>query len=192
MVRCWRSLSAAMMLLPATALASAPSQQIEVVGVRSALTSGERIGAKRTGQLCLPAGSTLWGDAAPDWSAIGDAVAAGLRARGLDSISSATAADEPPPATPRRRLSVIVLTAHIDACVPQYGLVRLVGGRKKLKVSGTLSLRWRLADPSGGAPAIEREATRVIDANNARTLPDAVSEAIVAAVPAAVANELAR
>ena len=166
------------------------SEQIEIVTVRSVLTAAEKIGARRTGQLCLPAGSTLWSDAAPDWAGVADAVASAMRSRDLNTTTSAAGDDGPPPAVPRRRLSIVISAAHLDACVPQHGLVRLVGGRRKLKVSGTITVRWRLTDPTGEMPVTERETMPILSASDAHSLPDAVTQIIAETVSASVAETL--
>ena len=172
-----------MFLIALTMVAAQPGElaglPLSVVPVRTELDADDRIGARRTGLLCAPAGATRWRDAAFEPLAAADAVATSLQARGIDAATVEDAADRPATRPARRRLTVVVTAAHVDACVPQHGLVRLVGGRRQLKASGSITLHWRVADPVGGASTIEGDAKAVLADDTAETLSKAVLQAIV-------------
>lgn len=173
---------AALVAKPST-LGDAGRAVYVVAPVRSAVANDERIGARRTGQLCLPAGSTRWSDVSLDPVGVAEAVASALTDRGLRALTNDDLAGEPlPGGSARQRLTITVTFAHIDTCVPQHGLVRLVGGRGKLKASGSLKVRWRVVDVTSGQPPREREIEQALDAGEGQPLSRLVQTAIVRAV----------
>lgn len=183
-------------LLPIAALASTAvsaaadgprALPIEVMNLRSSIEPSEVVGARRTGRLCGPAGSTRWSDAAPEPTRLADKVVERLRADGHEAMTTEEADDLPEQAARRRRLTLTVSAARIDACVPQHGLVRLVGGRRSLKVQGTVTVHWRLSTAGEGlGTPMQGDLVATIREDDAVSIAQAVTLAIATAVAPAV------
>lgn len=177
-------------LAPGWAAAQPGGAALLVDPLRNELSGADRIGAKRTGVLCAPAGALLWSDVAPDRVAVAERVATALSGAGYIATLSTDAPSSSGPAIPAaRRVTITVTGADIDACVPQHGWFRMMGGRKSLKARGSIALRWRVTG-SGRAKALERELVEQLDEKTpAKSLPAAVETAILASA-GKIATEL--
>lgn len=166
-------------------VAAAPGGQADsdytyaVAPVRSALAADERVGARRTGRLCLPAGAIKWSDAKPDPQASAEAIATALTERGVRALTTDDLIGERVIGLRVRRLTITVVAARIDACVPQHGLARMIGGRSRLKATGSVKLRLRLVTPDAEPVVEEHDAEETLKAEDGSTLGALVSAALV-------------
>lgn len=179
---------AALLILLATAFDASPRAPLVVAPVRSDLDGSVRIGGRRTGVLCGPAGSTRWRDAAPDAARAADALAAALRAQGRDAVTADEVQDMR--LDPRWRLVVRITSARLDACVPQGGLARLVGGRRTLKANGTVTVHWQLIDRGDASRTTEGDATATVDDRASSSLAQMTEHALTMAVTQALPTTL--
>lgn len=132
--------------------------------LRSELALETRLGSKRTGVLCVPAGSVVWADAAPDPTRGAAAIVSALNAAGLSARLTEETIDL---GGSWRRLTATIVAVRLDACVPQQGLLRALGGRKKLKAGGTVTVRWRIAEPGAANATVEWESVEPVAATTA-------------------------
>lgn len=163
-----------------TAAAQTGAAVVMVDPLRSDLSSDDRIGAKRTGVLCAPAGAVLWSEAAPDRAAMAERVVTTLNGVGVAAVMSGESPSSPVATlAPARRLTVTIAGADIDACVPQHGWFRMMGGRKTLKAQGSVKLRWRV-NSAGQANGWEREFVEELDRKEpVKSLPGAIEAAVI-------------
>lgn len=110
------------------------------------IKSGEGVGAKRSGSLCLPAGGLVWREVKPDADEIITALVGRLRASGLDvrrqddSVDLGTVA-------PAVLVTGELLAIKVNACVPPGGLGRLLNRSTTVKGGGSIHVRWSVQTP---------------------------------------------
>lgn len=105
------------------------------------LRAGDSVGPKRSGSLCLPAGSIAWRDAKPDDGEARAALAAGLRAGGLAVVDP----DNPfgDAASADRVIRTRVRGIRLSACGPPGGLGRLMNRSYAIHGDGLIAVEWR-------------------------------------------------
>ncbi len=113
--------------------------------VRSDIKDADRVGRKTTGLICGPDGAITWREVRPEPAAATIVTARALRAAGMDVFVPADDLPDITVAAPIRILGSIV-AAHIDACVPQHGLIGALGGRQTLKANGSITILWRIVE----------------------------------------------
>lgn len=129
----------------------------------------DAIGPRRSGTLCLPAGSIDWREARPDPADIRAAFAAGLRAGGLVIADFGNPFGEVGRGADRA-IRVELRGVRLSACVPPGGWGRLFNHSHQVKGDGLVAVAWRVytrveaAPVSIGAACVafvfrEREAT---------------------------------
>ncbi len=133
-------LFAASMLL-AAASDSPPSFTIaQIVAVPK---SGTIIGARRSGLLCTPAGRVYWRDVAPAEDHLKRNLAVAMTSAGMTTkVPSADDFDRE--VRTRYRITVTILRAEVNVCVPWRGL--RVGAQRRAKATGRLVTLWRVFD----------------------------------------------
>ncbi|WP_425230281.1 hypothetical protein [Sphingomonas sp.] len=111
------------------------------------------VGPRRSGSLCLPAGSIAWREARPEPREAREAFAAGLRAGGL------TVADTGNPFAEGGRGADRAIRAglrgvRLSACVPPGGLGRLLNHSHAVKGDGLVAMSWRVYARDQDAPVV--------------------------------------
>lgn len=132
-----------------------------IASVTLDLRNGDGVGPKRSGSLCLPAGSIAWREARPDEAESRDALAQGLRAGGLaiadpgnpfgDGGGGGSAGAD-------RAVRVALQGVRLSACVPPGGLGRVLNHSHAIKGDGVIAVGWQAfargqAGPTGGGEA---------------------------------------
>ena len=141
----------------AQAQAGAPAGRLDsgrlytVAPVTFDLRAEETVGAKRSGSLCLPAGSIRWRDAKPDGADAREAVALAARGAGL-SVGAADNPFDQGVTGVDRAIRVRMRGLHLTACVPAGGLGRLVRRSMLVKGDGLIALEWRIYARNQDAP----------------------------------------
>ena len=172
------SASSAALIAATPVAAQVPPSAYVVLPLRSEIANTERVGPKKTGVFCGPAGSVTWAEAAPEPLSTARDVAAALSAAGLPARELDQLGETVPAMS--SRLAVTVMAARIEACVPSRGMFRLAGGRRKLKAEGFLTLRWRVAAEPGRAAWVREVTQALAPADPTNDLPSLVRTTIVA------------
>lgn len=116
-----------------------PQTKFELFEMRRAIAPADRVGARKAGLLCLPAGALRWSDIDPGSDAINRAVARGFSTGGVRDPFTV-------PSSATFKVSGEIVGVDVSACLAETGLKRKLGGRKTSKVSGAISVRWRVFD----------------------------------------------
>lgn len=170
----------ALALAVAVAAAPPPAQR-GVYSVRFALPGGARIGNKRSGALCLPAGSWRMGDFRQDESGFARAIEAALRAAGRPVRRSSDPEFGVQAPTTEWRLSAEVTALVLNSCTAWGPTRRMIGDSGRLRGAGTITVRWRLYATAARAVVREGETTARFDLTpEVRDLSDAIEQGLVA------------
>lgn len=127
----------------ATPAMAAPPPRFTASEVEYKLTAETRIGAKRSGLLCMPAGKLLWKEAAPAAGALKAIIAAEAHAAGLDIMIPSDDDFSDAVRTPYR-ITVTVERVMMNACFPWQGI--RVGKQARLAAAGSSGVVWRIFD----------------------------------------------
>lgn len=146
--------------VPAATGAPAASDEARsktVFGVTSVsfdIAAGDRVGVRRSGSFCLPAGTIGWRDAKPDMNDARETIASASRDAGV----AVRAPDNPfgqGASGVDRAIVVRVKAVHLSACVPPGGLGRLLNRSRVVRGSGQIAVAWRVFGREQDAPMVE-------------------------------------
>lgn len=156
----FRSTAAIAALITATPATPTGAPRFTVSEVEYKLTADTRIGAKRSGLLCLPAGRLLWKEAAPPARALKGMIVAEARVAGLDVVIPSDDDFSDAVRTPYR-IKATVERVAMNACIPWRGI--RVGEQARLKVAGGIETVWRIFDQRRRALALKILMCRNVD-----------------------------
>ncbi|WP_156442739.1 hypothetical protein [Sphingomonas sp. CCH9-E2] len=109
------------------------------------MSHDQKIGKKKSGLMCLPAGSWYWKDVGFDAEAEANGIIETLR---LQRISVQQGAEFGADASSSElRLRASILNFSMDGCVP-WALTRGLGGGKPFRGAGSIEVRWELYSAS--------------------------------------------
>ncbi|WP_174279767.1 hypothetical protein [Sphingomonas bacterium] len=111
------------------------------------------IGPKRSGSLCLPAGSIAWREARPDPADAREAFATGLRVGGIGAGDTGNPFSESGRGA-TRAIRASLRGVRLSACVPPGGLGRLLNRGQSVKGDGVMAVTWRVYARSQDAPIL--------------------------------------
>lgn len=112
-----------------------------IVRVKVDLVTGQKIGRKRAGLVCLPFGSVVWGkDAAPGEAKMIDVVAQGFEQAGLSVPSRDAELFGQAPASTPFLIAGVIKRATFHTCLPGFG----IGDRSSIKGDGQLEIEWKV------------------------------------------------
>ncbi len=123
----------------------ASGKGIGILPLRSSLDQDQKIGKKKTGLLCVPAGSWYWKDVGFEPGAHDQGIIETLRARGVSVQKGAEFGVGA--SSSELHLRASVLSFSMDACVP-WALTRRVAGGNPFRGSGSIQVRWELYSKS--------------------------------------------
>lgn len=129
------------LLLVAAAASPAAAPVWRVAPVVLPLPAGAAIGPKRSGTLCLPAGSIHWREAKPEEGEARAALAEGLRAGGLVTADPGNPFGDGGEAD--RAVRVALHGVRLSACVPPDGLGRVLNRSRAIKGDGVIAVGWQ-------------------------------------------------
>ncbi len=128
-----------------TAPVSLHGEAFAVGALRTELTADDKVGRKKAGLICAPAGALRWRDVEPSGSKVAAAVARAVRDAGV-AMDAPDADDWLGYRAPMTGYRLIgdVLGVDASACVPAYGLARKVDHGQRLKGEGRMRVEWRI------------------------------------------------
>ena len=135
--------SVAVAALLAWSCAAAAEPTYAVAYAKTDLRSGEKIGLRKAGLLCLPNGPARWGrgDFFVDSAQLSAAAGAGLARGGMKVAPAAAAGFGQAGAEVATHLVGLTITGgRFDLCAPKWGL----GDRSRLRGTGRVTARWEL------------------------------------------------
>ncbi len=117
-----------------------------VASLKTELSSSTGVGSKGAGLTCTPSGTLTWRNIRPEPEEVGHSIAEALSEVGLDAVSERTVIPELGP--PSARLLIVATVTDVKAklCTPFWGIGKLFGDGRKVKGSGTISLRLDVYD----------------------------------------------
>ena len=118
------------------------SAVVMVAPIKGELPSARVVGVKKAGLVCLPSGSITYGEVSPDPNEAASYVTAELRSRGIDVYESPKSWAESPSIDSTYVLVGEIKALKINACTPQWGVGKLVTGKRTSKGSGSLTVDW--------------------------------------------------
>ena len=132
-----------------TCSAQAPTYRVEPLTFDARVA--DTVGPKRSGSLCLPAGSVAWREARPEVGDARDAFAAGLRAGGVATVDMGNPFGESA-RSPDRAIRASVRAVPLRACVPPGGWGRVLTHSQAVKGDGVIAITWRAYARGQDAP----------------------------------------
>lgn len=154
------------------------SPRYSVAGIRSGVGGDDKVGRKTAGFLCAPAGVLKWRDVSPDPFLASAAVASALRSAGVD-VAGASEDDLDGASPGPFRVIGSIVAVHVDACVPEHGFLKALGGRQSLNATGWVKVRWRVVKTATGAVMLDSISERPFNVKSKTlTLPDVVVSAL--------------
>ena len=125
--------------------ATLASEVFSVGALRTELTADDKVGHKRAGLICAPAGVLRWREVEPPGTRARAAVARAVRDAGvaIDAPDADDWLDYRAPGTGYRLIGDVV-GMEANACVPAYGLARKVDHGQRLKGEGRMRVEWRI------------------------------------------------
>ena len=125
--------------------ATVRGETLSVGALRTVLSAEDKVGHKRAGLICAPAGTLRWRDVEPSGAKAAAAIARAVRDAGV--AMDAPEADDwlgyRAPSTGYRLIGAVV-GMDASACVPAYGLARKVDHGQRLKGDGRMRVEWRI------------------------------------------------
>lgn len=144
--------------------------------VRFALHGDDRIGARRSGLLCTPAGSLLWREVGADGQGL--AARAGARLQAAGTILAVANADRMDSGVPASRFRIVATVEHLamNGCMPWRGF-NVGKVRGPVKGSGRIVVTWRVFDVASRELASKVASCQDFSIRRAPTLQAAVESA---------------
>lgn len=128
----------------------------------------DRVGARRAGALCLPAGAIRWRDAKPDAQAAREAMLQRLHAVDPANVYRNPVFERLPDT--RFRLAATVTAVHIDGCEKRWMLPMLARGPAAVDGIVGVTVRWQVFDRDDRAVIAERSVVSTYRFAHAREL----------------------
>jgi len=135
------SLALALTCTQAAWACDASAEGIGILPLRASLAHDQEIGKKKTGLLCVPAGSWYWKDVGFEPAEHDKGIINTLRSRYLTVQNGAEFGADV--SSSELRLRGSILSFSMDACVP-WALTRGFAGGKPFRGTGYIEVRWEL------------------------------------------------
>lgn len=119
-------------------------QPLSLGEVRDALRSDVKVGSKRAGLVCAPAGSLRWRDVAPRMASTRVAIARALKDSGVAIEGPTDDWLDYRISAGGFRLIPAITALDMRACLPSYGIARKLGSNHRLKGEGVMQVEWRI------------------------------------------------
>lgn len=153
---------------------------LSVAPLRSEIAGDAKVGSRRSGALCVPAGKVQWRDVSPDARDTAAAVARVLARRAEVFVPGPEVLDEGAPPG-RYRIVPTVTAAALKACLPEWGIAKWGDKDRRIKASGTVTVQWRVFDTQSRAQVDLREVEAQFTHNDrTESLERVVQAAVVA------------
>lgn len=134
-------LTGALAANPISAQAPSPAPSYYVFAVDASFGARDKIGAKRAGLLCVPAGPLRWRDVDDGGiSHLSAMLGAALNRAGLHALSRDRDVFETGGPDADYRLVVTIKGIDASVCAPHWGL----GGKRAYDGRGRITLRWQV------------------------------------------------
>lgn len=138
----------------------APEPAYSLAPFRLKFAATDKIGRRRSGLICAPAGGLQWSEVDPGRERLVEAARGALRQEGVDVFVPNDLDREDGVIRGRQRIYGTVLALRLDACSPQWGWTRVLGRGRTWKGSGALRVKWRVYD------AVSRAQVAVLETCN--------------------------
>jgi hypothetical protein len=122
------------------------SDRYAIGAVKSDIKPNQRIGSRRAGLVCLPAGSFKWSDARSGMSDARDAIASVLHTQMPEVVDAADDPFSEERGATRYKIIATLEDVSLNACIRNWGLAAKLKHNHALSGRGHVAVTWEIFD----------------------------------------------